>query len=173
MPGATQIWGGNSPELFEETQGRRQAGHYHGFRQLEGMRRQAQGRQLRRFDGTGATGFGETLSIRDLLPMSTPGRRGMLLAGGVAGAEPPHKGGPNRPNRPKARREWRGVRRESCRFPGLRVDRETVGVPQRPEAWESSPPFWDGLQLPCFAPRFRCNCPVPTTISQVLNRQMV
>ena len=25
--------------------------------------------------------------------------------GGVAGAEPPHKGGPNRPDRPKARRE--------------------------------------------------------------------
>ena len=26
----------------------------------------------------------------------------MLLAGGVAGAEPPHKGGPNRPDRPTA-----------------------------------------------------------------------
>ena len=25
----------------------------------------------------------------------------MLLGGGVAGAEPPHKGGPNRPDRPK------------------------------------------------------------------------
>ena len=25
----------------------------------------------------------------------------MLLAGGVAGAEPPHKGGPNRPDRPE------------------------------------------------------------------------
>ena len=78
LPGATQIWGGKSLEVFEETQGRRQAGRYHGFRQLEGMRRQAQGRQLRGFDGTGAPGFGETLSIRDLLPMSTPGRRGML-----------------------------------------------------------------------------------------------
>ena len=27
--------------------------------------------------------------------------------GGVAGAEPPHKGGPNRPDRPNARRENR------------------------------------------------------------------
>jgi len=25
----------------------------------------------------------------------------MLLGGGVAGAEPPHKGGPNRPDRPE------------------------------------------------------------------------
>jgi len=30
--------------------------------------------------------------------------------GGVAGAEPPHKGGPNRPDRPNARREWREER---------------------------------------------------------------
>ena len=30
---------------------------------------------------------------------------GYCRRGGVAGAEPPHKGGPNRPDRPKARRE--------------------------------------------------------------------
>ena len=64
--GATQIWGGNSVAAIGKKQGRRQTGHYRGFRQLEGMRRQAQGRHLRGFDGTGGTWFGETLSIRDL-----------------------------------------------------------------------------------------------------------
>ena len=39
-------------------------------------------------DGTGATWSGETRSIRHLPPMSAPGRRGMLLDRGVAGAEP-------------------------------------------------------------------------------------
>ena len=28
------------------------------------------------------------------------------LGGGVAGAEPPHKGGPNRPDRPKGSGQW-------------------------------------------------------------------
>ena len=53
-----------------------------------------------------------------------PGRRGTPTSnwphtrygadrrGGVAGAEPPHKGGPNRPDRPNARREGRRVRSE-------------------------------------------------------------
>ncbi len=54
--------------------------------------------------GTGGTWSGETLSTGRLYRKSTPGRRGMLLAGGVAGAEPPHKGGPNRPDRPKMQR---------------------------------------------------------------------
>ena len=58
FPGATQIWGGNSLATFGKTQGRRQAGHYRGFRQLGRMRGQAQGRHLRGFDGTGATWFG-------------------------------------------------------------------------------------------------------------------
>ena len=51
--------------------------------------------------GTGEAWSGETLSTEHLLRISTPGRQGMLLAGGVAGAEPPHKGGPNRPDRPE------------------------------------------------------------------------
>ena len=51
--------------------------------------------------GTGGTWSGETLSTGHPLRISAPGRRGMLLGGGVAGAEPPHKGGPNRPDRPE------------------------------------------------------------------------
>ena len=56
-------------------------------------------------------------------------RRGMLLAGGVAGAEPPHKGGPNRPDRPNARREWRGERREKTCARLTRGRELTVAVP--------------------------------------------
>ena len=70
--------------------------------ELGGTRRQAQGLPLRGFDRDGGTWVGETLSTGHLLRISTPGRRGMLLAGGVAGAEPPHKGGPNRPDRTTA-----------------------------------------------------------------------
>ena len=51
------------------------------------------------FDGTGGTWSGRAPSKRHLPPMSTPGRLG--IRGGVAGAEPPHKGGPNRPDRPE------------------------------------------------------------------------
>ena len=45
-------------------------------------------------------GGGQAPSIRHLSPISTPGRVG--IRGGVAGAEPPHKGGPNRPDRTTA-----------------------------------------------------------------------
>jgi len=51
----------------------------------------------------------------------------MLLAGGVAGAEPPHKGGPNRPDRPKERREYRGVRREKTSVVSFRRGELNVG----------------------------------------------
>ena len=43
-------------------------------------------------------------------------RYGVNMAGGVAGAEPPHKGGPNRPDRPNAGREER-----VARFPVLEI----------------------------------------------------
>ncbi len=92
--------GWNCLPSLGETQCRRQAWPYSGVRQLGRVRGQAQGRHLRGPDGTGGTWSGQTPSIRHLLRISTPGRRGMLLAGGVAGAEPPHKGGPNRPDRP-------------------------------------------------------------------------
>ena len=39
---------------------------------------QAQGRHLRGADGSGGTWLGETPSIGHLLPISTPGRQGML-----------------------------------------------------------------------------------------------
>ena len=50
---------------------------------------------------------GRQFRIAHLLATTRGCRRG-----GVAGAEPPHKGGPNRPDRPNARREGRGVRSE-------------------------------------------------------------
>ena len=59
---------------------------------------QAQDLSAGGFDGTGGTWSGWKPSIRHLLRKTTPGRVGSR--GGVAGAEPPHKGGPNRPDRP-------------------------------------------------------------------------
>ena len=61
-----------------ETQCRRQAWPYRRVRQLGRVRGQARGRHLRGSDGTGGTGSGWTPSIRHLLRISTPGRRGML-----------------------------------------------------------------------------------------------
>ena len=142
--GATHNWCGISLAAFGKTQGRHQAGHYRGFRQLEGMRRQAQGRHPRGFDGTGATRFGETLSNRHMSPMSTPGRRGMAwFRGGVAGAPPPHKGGPTRPDRPNCSGQWLVVSCQRLRLVCLRVDRGLTMVCLLPELYESSPPFWD------------------------------
>ena len=106
----------------------------------------AQGLTVRGFDGTGGTWSGWTPSIRHLLRISTPGRVGSR--GGVAGAEPPHKGGPTRPDRPKARRERRGVRRENYRFLCLRVDRGRDMAPLLPEGQESSPQYWDAHSMP-------------------------
>jgi len=75
---------------------------YGGVRQLARVRGQALGGHVRGSDGTGGTWSGWTRSNRHLLRISTPGRLGMAwFRGGVAGAEPPHKGGPNRPDRPK------------------------------------------------------------------------
>ena len=54
------------------------------------------------YEGAVGTWSGGTLSKRHLSPISTSGRGGMLLGGGVAGAKPPHKGGPNRPDRTSA-----------------------------------------------------------------------
>ena len=50
-------------------------------------------------------GWGEVRSQRvDKVELAHTGCGGRVR-GGVAGAEPPHKGGPNRPDRTKARRE--------------------------------------------------------------------
>ena len=72
--GEIQNWGGKSLAALGKTQRRRQAGHYRGFRQLEGMRSRAQGRHRRGLDGIGGTRSGWTPSIRHLLRISTPGR---------------------------------------------------------------------------------------------------
>ena len=61
--------------------------------------------------------------------------------GGVAGAEPPHKGGPNRPDRPDL--QWFVVSGQRRRVSCLRTLDERDMTLLRPEVWESSPPFWD------------------------------
>ena len=50
-------------------------------------------------------GGGETWSQRVVKAILAHTRCGGCFRGGVAGAEPPHKGGPNRPDRPNATRE--------------------------------------------------------------------
>ena len=62
-------------------------------------------------------------------------------SGGVAGAPPPHKGGPNRPDRPEM--QWAVVSGQRRCSGCLRFDREVAMVWSRPEDCESSPPFWD------------------------------
>ena len=84
--------------------------------------------------GTGGTWSGWTPSIGHLSPISTPGRRGMLLGGGVAGAEPPHKGGPNRPDRPEM--QWSVVSGLTTGWDGsedwTRVSRYVVSTKEYP-----------------------------------------
>jgi len=75
-------------------------------------RRQAQGLRLLGFDGTGGAWVGGVLSVGHVSNIGTRSGEACCRRGGVAGAEPPHKGGPNRPDRPKARREGRGERGE-------------------------------------------------------------
>ena len=93
-----------------------------------GGRGQARGLHMReRLRGKGKTarvgdeGRGKDCACGDLMGLAGVGWRssvgwgpvqyrhqvgeGCCRRGGVAGAEPPHKGGPNRPDRPKARRE--------------------------------------------------------------------
>ncbi len=74
-------------------------------------RRRGQGLRLRGFDGAGGGGWRSSFGWA-LGQYRHQVDEGCCRRGGVAGAEPPHKGGPNRPDRPKARREWRGERRE-------------------------------------------------------------
>ena len=47
-----------------------------------------------------------------------------VVGGGVAGAEPPHKGGPNRPDRPK--KQWSVVRGGA--YAGSELNAEWVGI---------------------------------------------
>ena len=61
--------------------------------------------------------------------------------GGVAGAEPPHKGGPNRPDRPEL--QWLVVSGQRRRLFWGKLDWELTMACVPPEVYESSPPFWD------------------------------
>ncbi len=110
-------------------------------RRFWGGKGQAKGRHLRGIHRTGGTWFGETLSTGRLLRISTPGRRGMLLVGGVAGAEPPHKGGPNRPDRPEL--QLSVVSGQRGRFLWRRLAWKLTAAWLLPGAWERSHPFWD------------------------------
>ena len=64
-----------------------------------------------------------------------------VFGGGVAGAEPPHKGGPNRPDRTTA--VVSGQRR---RFLWRKLEWEPTMAWVPPEVYESSLPDWDA---PC------------------------
>jgi len=61
--------------------------------------------------------------------------------GGVAGAEPPHKGGPNRPDRPE--KQWLVVSGQRRRLTYFRVESGLDIVSLLPEVQESSPQNWD------------------------------
>ncbi len=67
----------------------------------------------------------------------------MLLGGGVAGAPPPHKGGPNRPDRPNCSGQWLVVSCQRLRLVCLRIDRGLDMAPLLPGVQESSPQYWD------------------------------
>ena len=56
------------------------------------------------------TGLGAHPVDEEYAGTAAHGWLGMLLGGGVAGAEPPHKGGPNRPDRPEL--QWSVVSRQ-------------------------------------------------------------
>ena len=62
--------------------------------------------------------------------------------GGVAGAEPPHKGGPNRPDRPEL--QWSVVsgRWSETRFVCRKLEPGLTVAWLHPVAYESSAPFW-------------------------------
>ncbi len=66
--------------------------------------------------------------------------------GGVAGAEPPHKGGPNRPDRPNCSGQWLVVSCQRLRMVCLRVDRGRERASLLAEVQESSPQFWDTIR---------------------------
>ena len=61
--------------------------------------------------------------------------------GGVAGAEPPHKGGPNRPDRPE--KQWLVVSGQRRRLTYFRVESGLDIVSLLQEVQESSPQYWD------------------------------
>ena len=73
--------------------------------------------------------------------------------GGVAGAEPPHKGGPTRPDRPEL--QWSVVSGQRRRFTYFRVESGLGMGPLLPEEWESSPQYWDAPSVNGGKQRFK------------------
>ena len=74
----------------------------------------------------------------------------MLLAGGVAGAPPPHKGGPNRPDRPEM--QWSvvsGQLSEAALSLPRSLTRNGNGFVADRGGGEVAP-FWDGIQIGAF-----------------------
>ena len=69
---------------------------------------------------------------------------GCCRRGGVAGAEPPHKGGPNRPDRPE--NQGPGVSGQRRRLFWRKLEWEVTMAWVPPEVCECSSPFWDA---PC------------------------
>ena len=63
--------------------------------------------------------------------------------GGVAGAEPPQKGGRLRPTTQNCSGQWLVVSCQRLRCPCIRGESEMCAAPPLPEAWESSYPIWD------------------------------
>ena len=84
-----------------ETQCRRQAWPYGGVRQLGRVRGQGQDRHLRGLIGLAGRGLARLLRLGTRHQYRHQVDEACCRRGGVAGAEPPHKGGPNRPDRPE------------------------------------------------------------------------
>ncbi len=130
-----------------ETQCRRQAWPYSGVGQLGRVRGQAHGRHMAGtygdLMGLAGRGLAGHLRIGTCHQYRHPVDEACCRRGGVAGAEPPHKGGPNRPDRPNARREGRGESSEKHQFMCRQLESEVTVAWFLPEVYESSPPFWD------------------------------
>ena len=128
-----------------ETQCRSQVWPYGGVRQLGRVRGQAHGRHVRGSDGTGGTWSGWTPSIRHLLRISTPGRRGMLLGGTLRGRSPRTREGRIGPTAQMRgeRREGRGESSEKHHFICRQLEWELTLVRVPAEVYESSPQYWD------------------------------
>ena len=105
-----------------ETQCRRQAWPHGGVRQLGRVRGQAQGRHPRGSDGTGGTWSGQTPSIRHTSPISTHGRRGMLLEGALRGRSPRTREGRIGPTAQKSEERVKRSEERELPFPWLRMD---------------------------------------------------
>ena len=91
--------------------------------------------------GLGGRGLGKLVRLGTCYEYRHQVGEACCRRGGVAGAEPPHKGGPNRPDRPEL--QWSVISGQRRHFTYLWVDRGLDMAPLLPEEWESSGLFWD------------------------------